>query len=87
VPKWPSFWAEVAVNACRDLATLAVCAGGELTSQWRAGNSRHFWEVSGGNFSRLRSSTGSRFKIDAQFPWQISVPFSDRDQSLNQVRT
>jgi hypothetical protein len=41
----------------------------------------------GRNFSQLRSSTGLRFKIDAQFPWQYSMPFSDRDRSLKQVRT
>jgi hypothetical protein len=27
------------------------------------------------------------FKIDAQFPWQNSIPFSDRDRSLKQVCT
>jgi hypothetical protein len=41
--------------------------------------------IRGRNFSQLRSSTGSRFKIDAQFPWQNSMPFSYRDRSLKQV--
>jgi hypothetical protein len=30
VPKWPSFWPEVAVKACRDLATLTAI--GEVSS-------------------------------------------------------
>jgi hypothetical protein len=28
VPKWPSFWVEVAVKACRDLATLNTATKG-----------------------------------------------------------
>jgi hypothetical protein len=44
-------------------------------------------ESRGWNFSQLRSSTGSHIKIDAQFSWQNSMPFSDRDRSLKQVLT
>jgi hypothetical protein len=39
-------------------------------------------ENSGGNFSGKFSLIGSCFKIDAQFAWQNSMPFSDRDRSL-----
>jgi hypothetical protein len=45
------------------------------------------FEPNGGNFSGKFTPKGSRFKIDAKVPWQNSMPFSDRDRSLKQVRT
>jgi hypothetical protein len=34
VPKWPWFWAEVAVNALRDLAMLTFCPKDH--NKWRS---------------------------------------------------
>jgi hypothetical protein len=56
----------------------------ECITHPRSWNTYSIW---GWNFSQLRSSTGSCFNIDALFPWQNFMPFSDRDRSLKQIRT